>query len=822
MGSASPSNLKETALASAEVSPSHHMDEMGRCWQKAVALFAAPLAVLVIALATNCNSLSCNLLPDDVQLISSLYALLQEHPAKLLFGGFLATSRVAGNIVSYTPLPQLTLAIDFAVWRTNPIGYHLSNLFFHLLASLALYMVALQIFSRASSSQKAVVPAFLASALFAASPAHADALARIGARADVMCAGFSFLSFAFFMKALHRGRSELWMGLSLGAAAGAFLCQGMALGLPAALSAYGVLVSRAGRLTDRLLEGVKQATPFWLCAFAYLLIRFLFTGTLIDGFAGATGGMFDHTLPARTESLLRILYPINGAFWWQDGSIHSLLSSLYFIVCLVTVLRAVWRGWNGTELNLVLFALAWFVLTQWPAARVWFVDHNLDGSRFLYCGTAPLCILLLSILFPVAEHSPPGNAFSKGKLHFLRVFAACAASGFVVWSGFVTVRQNTAWLSAGQQFQAVTTALEREVSKGSLEEHQKIVVLNLPRRWQGVCMVDQFQSLQDRLRAPFSLSDVSSRVAFVDPWYCYSENLVSVSRLRAMCNAGTYAFYMWDAREKRLARVDGLAPAGSGQTDRDIPCSMPLDEKLWTPILAGSRVNTADIDFVEIDVSSQLQSGTDWNGAEKKVELTWQDGSGQCFDLPRVLALPVATVGDTCTYRFPVSQYLSWTLARQTALAVRGSSGLSQEVRTVRLLSRAKLCPLLEPDLTTFNENSDGVLWQREGEPGGRFFYDATNVDGAVKAVAEISSNLSYGYAGTVIGRTTLSPHALKRMSLIEKRGHFSLPSGLNASKFEVRIACLSADNRVIGSVSDPITVKVCSVANAAKRGAVK
>lgn len=777
-------------------------------WQIIVAAFA----VIAIAVTTNWSSLGCSCLPDDAQVISSLYALTGQQPLQLLCDSFFSASRVSSTIVSYMPLPQLTLVVDFALWQTNTFGFHLSNLLFHVFASFALYLVALQVFGRAHSDgqrwQPPVFAVFFGAALFAASPIHADAIFRIGARADLMCAGFCFLSFFLFTKAEKRSSGVPWMGLSLASCLLAFLCQSMALGLPFSLAAYGAMVSSASRWNDRILAGLKMTAIFWPLTLAYLVLRFLFTGTFVDAFAGATGSVFDHSLVPRTESLLRVLYPINASFWLQDGRMDGLLSSLYFVAFLAALLRAAWRGWTHAEVKLIFFTLSWLCLMQWPACRLWHLDYNLDGGRFLYGGTAALCLLFVLLLFPLER-----EAWAPGKLRFQRAFASLVMAGFIVWSCFASVCQNSAWLNAGEQFQALVASLRKEMNSG-LQDRQKVVVLNLPRKCQGVSMINDFESLQDSLRPPFSKKDESAGVTFVDPFY-YSENLVAPSRLESMCDAKTCAFYMWDKKKKELEFLADLGPRGGTLADREIPCRVTLEKGQWKTLLAGSQIDTAGVDFVEIDIKSKLKPGSKLAGVRNVIDLAFQDGMQRCGDLPRALSLPVDTVGGAYTCRFPVSQYLSWTLAGRTALAVRDSSGFSQEVQAVRLLGRTKLVPVLQPVAATFNESKDGMLSITGNPSRGCFWYDATGVAGAVNVVAEILPNSLPGYVGSTPDIHTLSPHAFQRITLRQKNGRFNLPAGLPGPSVKVRLACLASDSRVVGLVSDPVTVKICSTGNA-------
>lgn len=95
--------------------------------------------------------------------------------------------------VSWQPVVWLSFLVDFSLYGLDPSGYHLSNLFFHLIASILLYLVLIK---STGSYWKSI---FVAS-VFALHPLHVESVAWIAERKDVLAALFWFLTMYLYIK----------------------------------------------------------------------------------------------------------------------------------------------------------------------------------------------------------------------------------------------------------------------------------------------------------------------------------------------------------------------------------------------------------------------------------------------------------------------------------------------------------------------------------------------------------------------------------------------------------------------------------------------
>jgi len=85
----------------------------------------------------------------------------------------------------FRPLLSLSLALDYSIWELEPLGYHLSNLIFHLGCVLMVYLICISLMPKLSS--------FLVALLFGIHPIHTEAVTWVSGRSDVLSTLF-FLS----------------------------------------------------------------------------------------------------------------------------------------------------------------------------------------------------------------------------------------------------------------------------------------------------------------------------------------------------------------------------------------------------------------------------------------------------------------------------------------------------------------------------------------------------------------------------------------------------------------------------------------------------
>ena len=106
----------------------------------------------------------------------------------------------------YRPVRTVTFALDYAFWKLNVKGYHLTNLLLHTLNVILIYFLMLRLLCLSSYEQRPKETAgwfdicglaFATAILFATHPIHVESIAWIKNRSDLLTLLFYLLSFLF-------------------------------------------------------------------------------------------------------------------------------------------------------------------------------------------------------------------------------------------------------------------------------------------------------------------------------------------------------------------------------------------------------------------------------------------------------------------------------------------------------------------------------------------------------------------------------------------------------------------------------------------------
>jgi len=171
----------------------------------------------------------------------------------------------------FRPLASLSLAVDYALWGSNPFGYHLTNVLLHSACSLLVCLLALGLGASRPVS-------WIAGLLFAVHPIHTESVAWIAGRTDVLCFLFAGSSLGLFLareRARGSGARRLWLTASLVCFALALLAKEMAAVVPLWIFAIATWRSAGGRLRERLSHGLRAALPWLAVVGIYALLRFV-------------------------------------------------------------------------------------------------------------------------------------------------------------------------------------------------------------------------------------------------------------------------------------------------------------------------------------------------------------------------------------------------------------------------------------------------------------------------------------------------------------------------------------------------------------------
>lgn len=322
----------------------------------------------------------------------------------------------------YRPMYSLSFGVNYSLFGTDPLGYHLTNLALHAAVSFFVYLLALELIRE----ERRWGMAFTAGTLFALYPIHPEAVTWIAGRVDVIVAVFYLPSVLFFLRWLRTERT-LDIGLSVLFFVLALMSKEMAVALP------GVLFLCALYRRRSLKAASLGVLPFAAVLGGYLLFRFYVLSGL-EGMPVARRGL------EPVDSVLGFVYRTGHIFLPLNlgllpGGWRGLFDALIFLspvaVAAIAAL-ACYRGWLRGALPLLLFAL--YAVSLVPVFKALRPDPVFVHSRWSYIPAAFLAILLAYLLWTLLGH----------RVHLAAPVAVLVCAAFLA----VLILNNGPWLRA--------------------------------------------------------------------------------------------------------------------------------------------------------------------------------------------------------------------------------------------------------------------------------------------------------------------------------------------------------------------------------------
>ena len=329
---------------------------------------------------------------------------------------------------AFRPLVQASFAIEHSLWRSDPPGYHLTNVLLHAAAALLCYAWVAQVTGRRRL-------ALVAAALFALHPTRSEAVGWLKNRAEIMCSIsmlLALLCFHRWMLPPRRGRRAGWLAGSALLTAAALLCKGLAIVTPLLMMAQAwCLLPRRDRG-----RGLAATVPVWALVAAYVAFKLV----VLSG-----------DVPRRHDAKpvppqARLMLPGWTAFFYEKllvlpvrlcadrdtfvparshlGQVAAMAAGLALAVApLVLTFKGRWRGaWA--------LLTCWFLLVLLPYVNVVYIEVRPLADQRAYLPAITFCYLLAW-----AALRGPARGGAGGAL-------ACAA---LLAFTCLTVGRNFAW-----------------------------------------------------------------------------------------------------------------------------------------------------------------------------------------------------------------------------------------------------------------------------------------------------------------------------------------------------------------------------------------
>lgn len=424
-----------------------------------------------------------------------------------LFGSW--TSGKEDGIIAYRPVTCLTFVIDYFIWQTRVVGWHITNLACLVATSFFSGAILTELLRKAVSIKAAVVAGIISGLLMLVYPGHPDSVATIVGRVDLLPAMFYLASAYFYVlsRRIDNGKKYFsaslvlfWLALGskeIAVTLPVILVIGELLGLIGSHKNESEITKAKKTIKETVATAFKQVLPFFIVLGAFALLRTV----VLHGQVGGYGKM---SLKAILKQLLnfgdlntimKILVPINEHYPMAQAFSMAMLGS-YALAALnfITLMLK-----NKSFARVVAFFALFTIINVLLTFQIWHIYPNMVGARLFFLSSAGFCSLLATGFML--------DARSKG-MSFLNM---CAA-GFLtlVWS-IVLVNNLQPFEKAARMMDSLQVQIaELAQSAGAMNE--KIWIEYLPQDYNGAPMIGKPAFLAVMMQPPLAPADMRKHI----------------------------------------------------------------------------------------------------------------------------------------------------------------------------------------------------------------------------------------------------------------------------------------------------------------------
>ncbi|HTY44371.1 MAG TPA: tetratricopeptide repeat protein [Patescibacteria group bacterium] len=375
----------------------------------------AVVLILLLTILAYANSLKNGFVWDDYSVIVENAFVKAWRNVPMLFHrayltkisdlDYLGERDIGSGELTYRPVVTASYFVDYALWKLNPFGYHLSSLALHLANALLLYML-LRLVTRNPSI------ALLASLFFALHPVNTEAVDVVSFREDLLAFFFFVGASILFIHAQNQPpRKKMFLYLVSNASfLLALFSKEMAITLPLVLFVFDYFFISRQRLKSALSR-VRACYAGYLVSLAcYAAVKFFLIGDVSRPAVWPPMSSFYTRMLTMSKVFVTylqwLLIPLNihptlpddPAFVCRSLFSPGALASLMAVAVLCAAAIKMRK-----RFPLCVFGACWFAVTLIPVSNMVFPLANYIAARYLYLPGAGFCVFLAACLIELPD-----------------------------------------------------------------------------------------------------------------------------------------------------------------------------------------------------------------------------------------------------------------------------------------------------------------------------------------------------------------------------------------------------------------------------------
>ena len=367
--------------------------------------------------------------------------------------------------VFFRPLISLTLFADYQLWELNPLGYHLTNLFFHGLNAFLVYAMSRLLFRGADLAGKLInIFSLVSGFIFIILHSHVEAVTWISARSDLVATCFGLAAFCGYLKYKETDNNRLFFISYILFFLG-LLSKESVIIYPGLVFLYELYNYLNKNYYINLLEILYLPLMYASVLPIYLGLRYLGIRQFLGGYGSGVHTNFNLDMIQRgLASSLRIIIPplpnIPEENWVIFFAIFMTIICTFVVVCLCR------QGVYILIAKLAILLLGLFGTSLLPVINIRISLSNTEGERLLYLPSAFLVILLVLVI---------GVSLAR-----FRVLLAIQFMIISIILSYYLYSFNQNWNLAGNIAKQVIESIDQEI------QGRRMFLINIPDNLNGV------------------------------------------------------------------------------------------------------------------------------------------------------------------------------------------------------------------------------------------------------------------------------------------------------------------------------------------------
>lgn len=361
-----------------------------------------------------------------------------QHLSKIFTKEYFAISGEA----AYRPVVTISYFTDYAIWHTNPFGFHLTNVILHTINTVLFYL-----FINATLQNKKII--FFSTLFFVTHPLLVETINAVGYREDLLSATFMMVSLIYFIKSdtilYERGGQQrrfiLFYAISLVAYLCALFSKEIAITLPAILLLFAVFSDQ--KIWTGILRRLKGIyTGYIVITLFYLIIRFVVFSNPAVKDSYQPGGFWANilTMIKILASYIRLsFFPLKLNADYVVPLVKtplewSFILSIAFLISIFIIFAKLCKS-----RNIFAFWMAWFFITLLPVMNIIPIG-KIMAERYLYIPVMGFCVAKGILIYRITDPT-----LSTHKMKLRKIVQLVLIILMIGGYGVSIIRNNGNW-----------------------------------------------------------------------------------------------------------------------------------------------------------------------------------------------------------------------------------------------------------------------------------------------------------------------------------------------------------------------------------------